>query len=339
MKVLITGGAGFIGTNLANYLLGKKWQVTVLDNFSRRGARFNAVYLSKKFRTVNIVSGDVRDFTAMKRHVKMHEVVFHLAGQVAVTFSVKNPREDFESNLLGTFNILEAARLGGHKPIIIESSTNKVYGQIIGRMSRKGKRYVDITHRNGIAESEPLDFYSPYGCSKGASDLYVLDYARIFDLPTVVFRQSCIYGTHQFGIEDQGWVAHFVINAILKKPIAIYGTGLQVRDTLFVDDLIDAYERAVKQMKNKHGEVFNIGGGKKYTLSLLELVDTLEKLLKQKIDLRFEKRRPGDQEVYISNTTKAEKLLGWRPTTDVQTGLSKLIAWVKENKTVIQRLQ
>lgn len=337
MKVFITGGAGFIGTNLSEYFLKKRCTVTVLDNFSRKGSIINAQYLRTNYSRVEIVKTDVRNFRSTAYYVKKHEVIFHLAGQVAVTESIKNPRNDFESNALGTFNILEAARLAGHKPIVIDSSTNKVYGEIKGRITKKGKRYVDTTHRDGVSESEPLDFYSPYSCSKGASDQYVRDYARIFNLPTVVFRQSCIYGPHQYGIEDQGWIAHFAIRAMLGKPITIYGKGFQVRDVLFIDDIVDAYEKAIENIGKVKGEIFNIGGGKHFAYSLLELIDMLEKLLQRRIDFRFEKKRPADQDVYISDITKAQKLLHWKPKTSIEMGLSTLIAWIEKNKNVVRR--
>lgn len=336
MKVLITGGIGFIGTNAAAYFLSKKHPVTILDNFSRKGSTDNAKYLLKKYPRVHIVEGDVRNYSSLRTQVKKHEVVFHFAGQVAVTTSIENPRLDFENNLLGTFNVLEAARLSSHKPIIIDSSTNKVYGKIYRDIKTKGKRYIDTNHEDGIAETEPLDFYSPYSCSKGASDQYVRDYARIFHLPTVVFRQSCIYGPHQYGIEDQGWIAHFAIHAMLGKPITIYGKGFQVRDVLFIDDLVDAYEKAIENIGEVKGEIFNIGGGKHFAYSLLEIIDMLEKLLQRRIDLRFEKKRPADQDIYISDITKAQKLLYWKPKTSIEMGLSTLIAWIEKNKNVVR---
>lgn len=336
MDILITGGCGFIGTNLAAYFLKKRNSVTIFDNFSRKGTINNARYLSKIYPNISIIKADVRDYNAVRKNVEKNEIIFHLAGQVAVTTSIENPREDFEANVLGTFNVLEAARAAKHKPIIIDSSTNKVYGDLKGIVKRKGERYVDISRKESVAESESLDFYSPYGCSKGAADQYVRDYARIYDLPTVVFRQSCIYGPHQFGIEDQGWIAHFAIKALLGKTIAIYGTGYQVRDALFIDDLIDAYHKAIIKIKTVKGEVFNIGGGIKNTVSLLELISLLEKLLGKKINLRFEEKRPGDQDVYISNVGKAHKLLGWQPETTVEKGLKTLIDWLQDNLSTIK---
>lgn len=338
MKILITGGAGFIGTNLALSFTKEQNQITILDNFSRRGSKINAQYLSRHLSSVNVVKADVRNFNSIKQYVGKNEIIFHLAGQVAVTKSIQNPREDFESNLFGTFNILEAARLSGHKPIVIDSSTNKVYGEIKRKYEVRGKRYIYSSGTNGIAEKEPLDFFSPYGCSKGAADQYVHDYARIYGIPTVVFRQSCIYGIHQFGVEDQGWVAHFIIWALLKKPITIYGTGYQVRDILYINDLIKAYEIAIKNIEEAKGKIFNIGGGIKNSVSLLELIDILEKILKRKIIINFKEKRPGDQDIYISDLSKIKNVLGWEPKTRVSNGVRKLVEWVTANIMTIKEL-
>lgn len=337
MQVLITGGAGFIGTNIAMYFLKQKNTVTVLDNFSRKGSKINVQYLLEHYPRVSVVADDVRNFAAMKRYVKYHDVIIHLAGQVAVTTSIINPRADFESNLLGTINILEAARIAGHKPAIIYASTNKVYGKLQGKIVAKGKRYVNLAFPNGVSEIEPLDFYSPYGCSKGAADQYVHDYARIFDIPTVVLRQSCIYGTHQFGVEDQGWLAHFLIQAMFDRPITIYGTGYQVRDLLYIDDLTDAYDNTLKNIDRIRGDVFNIGGGKRYSLSLIELIGILEQLMRKKIIVSFAEKRPGDQNFYISNNTKAKKLLGFHPKVHYRKGISKMYAWAQANKELLSQ--
>ncbi|OGE18268.1 hypothetical protein A2769_00045 [Candidatus Daviesbacteria bacterium RIFCSPHIGHO2_01_FULL_37_27] len=338
MKILITGGAGFIGTNVAEYYLSKKHPVTLYDNFSRKGTIENAEFLSSNFRNIQIIKGDVRDFNKVKRYVSKNGIVFHLAGQVAVTKSINNPGEDFESNIIGTFNVLEAARLLKHKPVIIDSSTNKVYGELKGEKIIIGNRYVNEKFKNGISEDENLDFYSPYGCSKGAADQYVHDYGRIFNIPTVVFRQSCIYGPHQFGIEDQGWVAHFIIKALLDKKITIYGTGYQVRDLLFIDDLIDAYNKAILNIELVKGEIFNIGGGVNNTLSLLELLDKLENLLGKKISYEFAPKRPGDQDMYVSNIEKCKKFLNWKPKVGIESGLNRLITWVNDNLRLVNKI-
>jgi CDP-paratose 2-epimerase len=331
MRILITGGAGFIGTNAALHFLKNKEKVTLLDNFSRKGTKINAAYIKKKFPVVDILTEDIRNFSALQKVVRKHDVVIHLAGQVAVTTSILNPREDFEINALGTFNVLEAARLAKHKPIVLYSSTNKVYGEFPSKIVKKGKRYMDVLHKNGIDEGEGLDFHSPYGCSKGVGDQYVRDYSRLYDLPTVVFRQSCIYGVHQFGVEDQGWVAHFIIKVLKKKPITVFGNGMQVRDILYVDDLINAYERAINKISKANGEIFNVGGGVENSLSLLELLDKLEKRTGKTIAVTFAEKRPGDQDIYISNNTKIKKILGWKPSVPVEDGLEKLFTWLEES--------
>lgn len=336
MKILLTGGAGFIGTNLANYYLSRKHSVTIYDNFSRKGTLENANFLVSNYPSINIIKGDVRDFDRLKKIVLKNEIIFHFAGQVAVTKSIEDPREDFGSNILGTFNVLEAARLSKHKPIIIDSSTNKVYGELKGKNVIKGERYVNEKLKRGVDEKQNLDFYSPYGCSKGAADQYVHDYGRIFNIPTVVFRQSCIFGPHQFGIEDQGWVAHFIIKALLDKRITIYGTGYQIRDLLFIDDLIDAYDKAISNIKFVKGEIFNIGGGVENTLSLLEFLEKLETLLNKKISYNFSPKRPGDQDIYVTNINKAKRLLNWKPKMDLEDGIKILIAWVNDNLQLVK---
>lgn len=335
MQVLITGGAGFIGTNIATYFLKQRSTVTVLDNFSRKGSKINAQYLLENYPRVSVIADDVRNFAAMKRYIKYHDVIIHLAGQVAVTTSILNPRADFESNLLGTVNILEAARIAGHKPAIIYASTNKVYGKLRGKIVQKGKRYINSAFPNGVSEIEPLDFYSPYGCSKGAADQYVHDYARIFGIPTVVLRQSCIYGTHQFGVEDQGWLAHFLIQAMFDKPLTIYGTGHQVRDVLYIADLVSLYDNVLQNINRVQGEVFNVGGAKTRSVSLLELIAFLENMMKKKIKVTFSAKRPGDQDFYISNNAKAKKLLGWIPKVHYKKGIPKMYEWAKANKDLL----
>jgi len=258
----------------------------------------------------------------------------HLAGQVAVTSSVNDPRTDFEINALGTFNVLEAARQAGHKPFIIYSSTNKVYGEMLEHrlLSEKTRyRYAKLPH--GLPETQQLDFHSPYGCSKGAAEQYVRDYSRIYGIPSVVFRQSCIYGPRQFGVEDQGWLAWFVIAAVLDKPISIYGDGKQVRDMLHVHDLIAAYDAAVARQTKVAAEAFNIGGGPDFTLSIWkECGPLLEKLLERKIPVSYGPTRPGDQKVYISDIRKAKKALDWKPKIGVEQGTAELVAWVQAHR-------
>ena len=338
-KILITGGAGFIGSNLSNYLLAKGWEVTIVDNLSRNGTWENLVWLKNNHRysklNVNII--DIRNFNEIKRIISKVNVIYHLAGQVAVTTSFLNPRHDFEVNALGTFNILEAARELGHKPIIIFASTNKVYGQMNGVNVKEGKfRYSYRNFPDGIHEEHHLDFHSPYGCSNGVADQYTRDYYRMYNIPTVVFRQSCIYGPRQMGIEDQGWVAHFAISTVLGKRINIYGDGKQVRDLLHVYDLIEAYQNAVKNIKKSAGQVYNIGGGVEHSFSLLEYLKYLEELSGKKIKTKFDEWRPGDQKVYITNIKKLKNELSWRPKISHKKGLKELFEWVKKNKELFK---
>ena len=341
MNILITGGAGFIGVHTANYYLSKGNKVTIFDNFSRKGTRENVSWLEKQHgkENIKVVEGDIRNFDRLKQSVFGHDVVIHLAGQVAVTTSVINPREDFEINALGTFNVLEAARLFTPYPILLFASTNKVYGGMEEiTIIKKGRRYIYGDLPRGIPETQNLDFHSPYGCSKGAADQYVRDYHRIYGLRTVVFRQSCIYGTHQFGIEDQGWVSWFTIAAVLGKPITVYGDGMQVRDVLFVEDLVAAYDKAIKSIDLSAGKIYNVGGGSTFTLSLLELLTLLEKKLGKKIPFSSADWRPGDQPVYISNIAKIKKELGWEPKISVDSGAAKMIDWIVKEKQLINRV-
>lgn len=335
-KYLITGGAGFIGSNYADYLLGKGAQVTLFDNLSRRGADKNLEWLREKHGrdSFELIIGDVREASTLSDVVRNKDVVAHLAGQVAVTSSVTDPRTDFEINALGTFNVLEAIRHSGDKPFVIYSSTNKVYGEMAEHKLLEGKtryRYAKLPH--GLPETQQLDFHSPYGCSKGTAEQYVRDYARIYGIPTVVLRQSCIYGPRQFGIEDQGWLAWFVIAAVMAKPITIYGDGKQVRDMLHVRDLIAAYEAAVARRKKVAGQIYNVGGGPDFTLSIwAECGPMLEKMLGRKIPVKRGAVRPGDQAVYISDIRKAKKELDWAPKIGVEEGTGELVEWVKQHK-------
>ena len=337
MKYLITGGCGFIGTNFAQKLMERGDEVILLDNLSRKGTVANLTYLKETYPNIEFVHADVRtDFPKLLELMEEVDAVYHLAGQVAVTTSVVNPREDFEINALGTFNVIEAIRLSKKRPLIIYSSTNKVYGGMEDiEIIKEGKKYVYKDLRGGIPEDRLLDFHSPYGCSKGAADQYIRDYARIFGIKSVVVRQSCIYGTRQFGVEDQGWVAWFTIAANLDKPLTIFGDGMQVRDVLFVEDLFEAWDMATKKIDEVAGDVFNIGGGPEYTMSLLELLAFLEKHLDKEIKYTFDEWRPGDQPVYVSDISKAEKVLGWKPKTTPKEGVKKLVEWTKENADLI----
>ena len=334
MKYLITWGCGFIGCNFAIKLAERGDEVTVLDNLCRKWATDNYNYLKANYPQIKIVCADVRiDNRTLQNLVSTVDVVYHLAGQVAVTTSFVDPRGDFEANALGTFNILEAIRLSGNKPIMIYASTNKVYGGMEHiRIEEINNRYMYADLPKWIKEDTLLDFHSPYGCSKGTADQYVRDYSRMYDLRTVVMRQSCIYGTRQFGIEDQGWVAWFTIAAMLDKEITIFGDGKQVRDVLFIDDLFNAWDQSVKHIDVCSGQVFNIGGGINFTMSLLELLAYLEKFLNKKIKYKFGDRRPGDQPVYISDIDKAQDIFWREPKISVEEWVKTLSAWVANNK-------
>jgi len=333
---LITGGAGFIGSNYVHRLLARGEQVTIYDNLSRAGALVNLAWLEETFGKdgIRLIVGDVSDAAILTDAAKDADVIVHLAGQVAVTTSVTNPREDFEANALGTFNALEAARASGRDPVFVYASTNKVYGgmeDVALAEDPTRYRYADLEH--GCPETQPLDFHSPYGCSKGTGDQYVRDYARIYGLRSVVFRQSCIYGIRQFGIEDQGWIAWMTIAAVTGKQITIYGDGKQVRDVLFVDDLLDAYDAAIEKIDMAAGKVYNIGGGAGNVMSIwVEFGPLLEKLLGREIPVARGDWRPGDQKVFYADIRKAEGGLGWKPKIGVEEGVEKLFEWVKKNQ-------
>lgn len=352
MRIIVIGGAGFIGVNSAARFLSQGHQVIVFDNLSRSGTKSNLQWLKRKKGKLTFIKGDIRDIQAVKRlyeKFKPADVVLHLAAQVAVTTSVTNPREDFEINALGTFNLLDGIRevyklpsppKGDRKaPFFIYASTNKVYGGMEDiAIVERGGRYQYKSLPNGIPENRLLDFHSPYGCSKGAADQYVIDYSRIYGIKTVSLRQSCIYGYRQFGVEDQGWVAWFIIAAVLGRRITIFGDGKQVRDVLFVEDLVNAYERAIKNQTRVSGKAFNVGGGPNQQMSLLELIRMIEEWKKIKIPLKFSDWRPGDQPVFVSDIRKAQEVFGWRPRTNVRTGVRKLFDWVVENKRLFGHL-
>ncbi len=335
-KILITGGAGFIGINSATAFSENGWDVVILDNLSRIGATSNLEWLGKTHQVL-FEEVDVRDALGVAEALKKHqaEVVLHLAAQVAVTTSVENPREDFDINALGTLNVLEAIRLHTPDSFFINASTNKVYGKMedLGVVERNGRyEYSDLV--TGVPESRSLDFHSPYGCSKGVADQYTIDYARVYNLRTVTLRQSCIYGPRQFGVEDQGWVAWFTIAALLNKQITVYGNGKQIRDVLHVDDLVAAYSAVIENSDNAVGCAFNIGGGPTNTLSLLELLSYLENTLNKKIPVLWDDWRPGDQPVFVCDLALAEQKLGWKPATSVENGVLSLIEWVRVNSSL-----
>jgi len=335
VNYVITGGAGFIGSNYANRLLARGENVTIFDNLSRPGGRVNIEWLQASFgqRSFHLIEADIRDADRVETGLRDADVIVHLASQVTVTSSVLNPREDFEVNALGTFNVLEAARKSERRPIVLYASTNKVYGAMedtpVIRLGTRW-RYVDLPE--GVPETQPLDFHSPYGCSKGAGDQYTRDYHRIYGLRSVGFRQGCIYGPRQFGVEDQGWVAWFVIAAIYGRAITIYGDGGQVRDLLHVSDLLDAYDRSIERIDAVAGRVYNIGGGKTNTLSIwTEFGPLLEELTGRKSPVSYADWRPGDQRVNIADTALARRELDWKPKVGVREGIAELCAWVKAN--------
>ena len=335
---LVTGGAGFIGSNYVHRLLSRGEQVTVYDNLSRAGAPKNIAWMEETFgkNGYRLIVGDVADGAHLTEAARDADVIVHLAGQVAVTTSVTNPRDDFKANALGTFNALEAARDSERDPVFLYASTNKVYGgmeEVALAEEPTRWRYADLEH--GCPETQPLDFHSPYGCSKGAGDQYVRDYARIYGLRSVVFRQSCIYGPRQFGIEDQGWVAWFVIAAVLGRQITIYGDGKQVRDVLHVDDLLDVYDAAIEKIDAAAGKVYNIGGGPGNVMSVwAEFGPILKRLLGKEIPVARGDWRPGDQKVFYADIRVAERELGWKPKISVEEGVEMLFRWVRENKNL-----
>jgi CDP-paratose 2-epimerase len=337
-NLLITGGAGFIGVNAAAHFARSGWKVTVLDNLSRRGAEANLAWLRETSK-VEFIKCDIRDNAAVNAAMASVKPagLLHLAAQVAVTTSVTDPRHDFETNALGTFNVLEAVRRESPDAVFVYASTNKVYGKLETHpVVEKDGRYAYRDHPQGVDEACQLDFHSPYGCSKGAADQYVLDYGRIYGLRSTAFRQSCIYGPRQFGVEDQGWVAWFTIAAVLGWPITIYGDGKQVRDVLHVDDLLLTYDMAFRNPQKVAGEAFNIGGGPGMTLSLQELVAMLTSQLGRQIRPAYQDWRPGDQKVFVCDVTKAARKLGWIPRVSVADGVRGLIAWVMENRRVLE---
>jgi CDP-paratose 2-epimerase len=335
-RIVITGGAGFIGSNLAHRLLAQGHRVTVFDNLSRPGSDRNLGWLqeTEQAAALSVVAGDLADAAAVRHASEGAQRVYHLGGQVAVTSSVADPRADFESNALGTLNVLEAARQVGDDPIVLYASTNKVYGSLddVGVREEPTRfAFADLPH--GVAETQPLDFHSPYACSKGAGDQYVRDYARIYGVRTVVARQSCIYGCRQMGHEDQGWIAWLARAALAGDPITIYGSGKQVRDVLFLDDLLDAYDAIVDHIDVAAGQIYNLGGGAAHTLSIwAEFGLLLERLLGRPIPVRHAAARAGDQKVYVSDIRKAARELGWQPRVGVAEGIERLVESIRDRR-------
>jgi CDP-paratose 2-epimerase len=347
MRALVTGGIGFIGTNLSNRLLSDGHEVVLFDNILRAGVRKNLDWLrSQHGSQLQFIEADVREFGAVERAMQGVDAVFHLAAQVAVTTSVANPLDDFSTNAQGTLNVLEAARKLNPMPAVLYTSTNKVYGglehlSVVEHYSRY--EFEDLPH--GVPETCPLDFHSPYGCSKGAADQYVHDYHRIYGLPSVVFRMSCIYGPHQFGNEDQGWVAHFALTGLRGGQLTIYGDGKQVRDLLFVDDLVELMLRACRRIDQTAGQVYNVGGGPSNTISVwAELCDPLRSLMGSLPPVEYGEFRPGDQKIYVSDIRKAKEQLNRSPSVGIMEGLRRMVeSWGADsmnlNKSLSARAQ
>ncbi len=330
---LITGGAGFIGSNLAFELAHRGLSVMVFDNLSRAGVSINARWLRREHPDrIDLVRGETGDREAVREAVRCASVVFHCAAQASSSTSFKTPREDFESNLIGTLNVLEALRELPDPPALVHASTSKVYGRLADvPVMRIGARHLPIDGEliaHGVSESEPLDLRTPFGCSKGAADQYVLEYAKSYGIPAVVLRIGCVYGPHQFGTEEQGWVAHFLEQTVRDQPIVIYGDGHQVRDLLYVDDLVSALVLAAEQIGRTRGRAFNLGGGPAHALSLLEVVDRLEHICGHRPKLDFEVCRLGDRPYYVSDFRRFTEVTGWRPRIAPDDGIERLHRWV-----------
>ncbi len=327
-SILITGGAGFIGTNLADRFLREGNPVTIFDNLKRPGVETNLEWLRDTHRgNLNIKIADVRNKYEVEDAVDAADFVYHFAAQVAVTTSYRQPVRDFQTNAGGTLNVLEAIRNSSHQPPIIFTSTNKVYGTLDGLDIIPNAQQYKLKERT-LDENQKLDFHSPYGCSKGSADAYVRDYARLYDLKTAVFRMSCIYGPHQLGTEDQGWLAHFLIQALNDEPITIFGDGKQVRDVLYVEDLIDAFQLAYEQIDKLSGEAFNIGGGPDNSTSLIEFIRLLKDMTGKQLPCHFEEWRPGDQKYFVSDTRKFSSITGWKPDYSISEGVNELYRWL-----------
>ncbi|MGE7136626.1 NAD-dependent epimerase/dehydratase family protein [Luteibacter sp. NPDC031894] len=331
---VVTGGAGFIGSNIADRLAGAGKRVRIVDGLARPGVEDNLAWLRERHgELIEFSPCDVRDRHHLAEVLQGASEIFHLAGQVAVTSSLDDPVTDFDINLGGAVNVLEAARRQPRVPPVIFASTNKVYGGLEDiALEVVDRRYQPVDREwltHGVGESRKLDFHSPYGCSKGGADQYIVDYARCMGVPSVVFRMSCIYGPRQFGTEDQGWVAHFLIRAIEGKPITLYGDGMQVRDILFVDDVVDAYLLAARRMGELSGRAFNLGGGPSNTISLLQLLDWIEDLTGCRPDVSWSDWRPGDQRYYVSDTRRFTEATGWRATVDAREGVERLYRWLR----------
>ena len=338
-KILITGGAGFIGSNAALKFASNGWQIYLIDNLSRKGGKINLNNLKKKIR-ITFYNCDIENFKKLSSIVSKikPQLIIHCAGKVAVTTSVKNPRLDFNSNATGTLNVLESIRLRSKKSKLIFLSTNKVYGDVSNRLLKSNKkRYSFAGNLKNIDENYPLDLHSPYGCSKGAADQYVRDYSRVYGLDTIVLRMSCIYGNMQFGMEDQGWITWLAMLSFFNRKIKIFGDGKQVRDILFVSDLVELFLK-ISKTKKVDNKIYNVGGGFYNSISILELIEILNKKLDKKNNYKKYNWRPGDQKIYISNISKIKKDYKWSPKIKVSQGLDKVISWIQENEKGIKKI-
>lgn len=331
-KALITGGAGFVGSNLADWLLSRGKEVVIYDDLSRKGVRHNLEWLKGRHngtKKLEFVEGDIsRPLKAGDGDI---DAVYHLAAQVAVTSSVAKPVRDFEINALGTINALEFTRKIRGDPAFVYTSTNKVYGSLSSVPVVEKKTRYEYKSIKGVDEKMPLNPCTPYGCSKAAGDVYVQDYFKSYGVKTVTFRMSCIYGPRQFGTVDQGWMAHFIMSALLERPLTVYGDGKQVRDILFISDLVNAFMKATKDIEKAKGKVYNMGGGRKNTISVLELVSLLERLRNGKIKFTFDNWRPSDQKAFYCDTGLAKRDLGWEPEVERERGINMLHDWIAGN--------
>ena len=337
-KILITGGAGFIGFNSAMYFNTKNYEVHVIDDLSRTGVRQNLIKFKKN--KINFYKIDIKNFDNLLKVFKKIKpsIILHQAGQVTVTKSFENPRFDMRSNIEGTVNILECIRTLNIKPIFIYPSTNKVYGNLESIKILKSNKKYQYKSIKGINEKMPIFFESPYGCSKGAAEQYVIDYSKTYNFKSFIVRQSCIYGPNQYGQEGQGWISWILMCAIFKKKINVFGNGLQVRDLLFIDDLLEMYELIITKAKYLKSTIFNAGGGIKNSMSILELLDFIKKEFKIKTKHEKKKGRGGDQKIYISDCSKAKKKLGWEVRTNIMQGMYKLKEWILTEKKYLQRV-
>jgi len=339
MRLLVTGGAGFIGSNFAKHLLAGGAFVRVIDNLARPGVEHNLAMLRATGGTrFEFIEGDVRDARLIREAVADCNEVYHFAAQVAVTQSIAEPRHDLEVNLIGTFNVLEAVRLSQRRPFVLFTSTNKVYGDLAAISIRQSERSYAFVDRTGVNEEQPLDFHSPYGCSKGAADQYVHDYARIYGIPAVVFRMSCIAGPQQLGNEDQGWLAHFLYSMVAERPITIYGDGRQVRDILNVADLVAAFEAARAHSPRTAGQIYNIGGGPANSASLLEVLDLLERITGRRRHIGFSAPRQGDQRIFVTDFSRFSRVTGWAPRYSIEETAGHIVDWAQQNHSILSEI-